>query len=71
MYELDSVDQILYRAHLNEICKAVWVLCAGLEKNLNPGRGPLLLVFVNDFVGVPLAWTLAVWASELQKLLAQ
>ena len=24
MYELDSVDQILYRPHLNEICKAVW-----------------------------------------------
>ena len=33
--------------------------------------GPLLLVVVNDFVGVPLAWTLADWASELQKLLAQ
>ena len=33
--------------------------------------GPLLLVCVNDFVGVPLAWTLDDWASELQKLLAQ
>ena len=33
MYKLDSVDQILYRAHLNEICKAVWILCAGLEEN--------------------------------------
>ena len=33
MYELDSVDQILYRAHLNEICKAVWILYAGLEEN--------------------------------------
>lgn len=37
MYELDSVDQILYWAHLNEICKAVWVLCAGVDENLNPG----------------------------------
>ena len=37
MCELDFVDQILYRAHLNEICKAVWVLCAALKENLNPG----------------------------------
>ena len=37
MYKLDSVDQILYWVHLNEICEAVWVFCAGLEKNLNPG----------------------------------
>ena len=37
MYELGSVDQILYWAHLYEICKAVWVLCAGVDENLNPG----------------------------------